>query len=132
VKKNRELAGMPVSDVQPSIPVNPAATSKVDMAVNDAIKKFNALPQEETALRNLLSPSTEQKLLGIKTDWVGALNRYDNLTPAERSARFSNPDAIRKVIEPLAKRQRQLDIAKKVALGGAGVASVEAAHEMLK
>ena len=124
VAQNRELAGLPKNDVAPSIAARPIATSPVDVAIDKAVQQFDAPPQEQDALRMLLTPNVKAgKIFGTNTSWIDGLNNFDKLSPAERSARFSNPAEIRSVLQAQARKQ----VAKQVVKYGSLVA---AAHEL--
>lgn len=124
VARNRELAGLDKSDVQPTVGTQTGSPTKVDVALDRAVGQFNLTkPAEQSALRQLLQPSVKAgKLWGTNTDYVGALNQFDQLSPAERAARFSNPNAVRNVLRTKARTQML------VKYGSIGAAAL-AAHE---
>jgi hypothetical protein len=126
VKRNRELAGLPTTDVAAT--VEPAERTPIDAALNKAVDKIGVPANEQPALEQLLKSSIQQrrmpvvgtKLPGIKTNWLGALNEFDKLNPAERAARFSDPLAVRSAISKQATKQALWAIGR---YGGLGIVS---------
>lgn len=105
IAQNRKLAGLPETDVEPSIRAGGAKTP-VEESLDSAVAKFKAPPEEQAALKKMLQPSVKAgKVYGTNTDWAGALNNFDSLTAEQRAARFSNPTATRQVLQSEAKKQ---------------------------
>jgi hypothetical protein len=123
VAKNRRLAGLPESDVQPSIGAAGQKTP-IDVASDKAIAKFNVSPADQGAIRRLLQPNVKAgRMFGTNTDWFGALKSFDELTPEQRAARFADPSGVRKVLV----QQRKMQLAKALVKWGS-VAAL--AHEL--
>jgi len=120
VAKNRDLAGLSESDIKPTITGANVPKTPVDVAVDKALDQFNVPVTEKPALRDILDVKAGT-YYGTNTDWVNARNTFDKLSPAERAARFSNPEEVRSVLQKQAKRQAVKAILKYGSIGAAAI-----------
>lgn len=106
VRKNRQLAGLPDSDIEPTVKPTGGTGTAVDQSLDKAVSKFNVAPTERVAIRKMLQPSVKAgKLFGTNTSWYDALQSFDKLTPEQRAARFADPASVRNVLRQEAKKQ---------------------------
>ena len=60
-------------------------------------------------------------IMGERTNWVKTYADFDKMSPADRAARFSDPDGVEKILLTQARNQRLRMI-------GAGVGAATIAH----
>ena len=110
IAKNRRLAGMDSDDVQSTIGSAPG--NDVTKALDKAVGKFTVPASEQPALRQLLQSSVKAgRITGTNTSWYDGLKAFDNLSDAEKAARFSNPTAVRAVLRAQTTKQWGLRLA---------------------